>query len=125
MKVRGDNKPDTLFSCEQIPKKPGKALLRFFKNAKQYTRTEDGVRVTGWEWDEYHLELTYYAELEADVAAHLDDLLAQAVKMEEDANRIQILMEENRLLTAQVDAQSSQLDFYEDCIAEMAEIVYA
>ena len=83
------------------------------------------MRVTGWEWDEYHLELTYYAELEADVAAHLDDLLAQAIKMEEDANRIQILMEENRLLTAQVDAQSSQMDFYEDCIAEMAEIVYA
>lgn len=35
------------------------------------------------------------------------------------------LEEENKLLKAQVQAQSDQLDFYEECIAEMAEVVYA
>ena len=41
------------------------------------------------------------------------------------AERISTLEAENKLLTAQVAAQSDQLDFYEDCIAEMASIVYA
>lgn len=42
-----------------------------------------------------------------------------------DAQRITALEDENRLLKAQVSAQSDQLDFYEDCIAEMATVVYA
>lgn len=40
-------------------------------------------------------------------------------------DRMAALEAENKLLTAQVAAQSDQLDFYEDCIAEMASIVYA
>ena len=39
--------------------------------------------------------------------------------------RIAALEEENKLLQAQMSAQSNQLDFYEDCIAEMAAVVYA
>ena len=41
------------------------------------------------------------------------------------AQRIAELEEENKLLQAQMSAQSNQLDFYEDCIAEMAAVVYA
>lgn len=41
------------------------------------------------------------------------------------AERVDALEAENKLLTAQIEAQSDQLDFYEDCIAEMANIVYA
>lgn len=33
--------------------------------------------------------------------------------------------EENKTLKAQVSAQSEQMDFYEECIAEMATVVYA
>ena len=33
--------------------------------------------------------------------------------------------EENKTLKAQVSAQSEQMDFYEECIAEMASVVYA
>ena len=40
-------------------------------------------------------------------------------------DRVTALEAENKLLTAQVAAQSDQLDFYEDCIAEMAAVVYA
>lgn len=39
--------------------------------------------------------------------------------------RVAALEEENALLKAQVSAQSDQMDFYEECIAEMAEVVYA
>lgn len=35
------------------------------------------------------------------------------------------LKEENTMLTAQVSALSDQMDFYEECIVEMAEVVYA
>ena len=35
------------------------------------------------------------------------------------------LKEENATQAAQITALSDQLDFYEDCIAEMAEVVYA
>ena len=39
--------------------------------------------------------------------------------------RVAGLEAENAMLKAQVNAQSEQMDFYEDCIAEMAMVVYA
>lgn len=39
--------------------------------------------------------------------------------------RVAALEAENKLLKEQVSAQSDQMDFYEDCIAEMATVVYA
>lgn len=39
--------------------------------------------------------------------------------------RITSLEAENSFLKAQITAQSEQMDFYEDCIAEMAAVVYA
>ena len=40
-------------------------------------------------------------------------------------DKVAALDAENKLLRAQMSAQSDQLDFYEDCIAEMAAVVYA
>jgi hypothetical protein len=39
--------------------------------------------------------------------------------------RMEKLENENKLLKEQISAQANQAEFYEDCIAEMAEIVYA
>lgn len=39
--------------------------------------------------------------------------------------RVAALEDENAMLKAQITAQSDQMDFYEDCIVEMASIVYA
>lgn len=39
--------------------------------------------------------------------------------------RVATLESENAMLKAKVNAQSDQMDFYEDCIAEMAAVVYA
>lgn len=40
-------------------------------------------------------------------------------------DRLAALESENKTLKAQVSAQSEQMDFYEECIAEMASVVYA
>ena len=40
-------------------------------------------------------------------------------------DRVAALEAENKTLKSQVSAQSDQMDFYEDCIAEMASVVYA
>ena len=39
--------------------------------------------------------------------------------------RVTELEAENTMLKAKINAQSEQMDFYEDCIAEMAMVVYA
>lgn len=43
----------------------------------------------------------------------------------EKDERIAALEKEKAMLTAQVSALSDQMDFYEACIVEMAEVVYA
>ena len=40
-------------------------------------------------------------------------------------DRVAALESENKTMKAQVFAQSEQMDFYEECIAEMASVVYA
>lgn len=42
-----------------------------------------------------------------------------------DKTRVAALEAENKLLKEQVSAQADQAEFYEDCIAEMAAVVYA
>ena len=39
--------------------------------------------------------------------------------------KIEDQAEENKITKAQIEAQSEQMDFYEDCIAEMASVIYA
>ena len=56
MRVRGDNAPSNAFTLEEQPKKPGFFLVRFYENAQEFSETRDGLTITGWEYDEYHLE---------------------------------------------------------------------
>ena len=44
---------------------------------------------------------------------------------EPEPGELEILQAENKTLKAQVQALSEQQGFYEDCIAEMASVVYA
>ena len=78
----------------------GKIIARFFKNGEEYMileRTQE--------------------EMDA-------DYVPPEVKPT-DEERILQLESEKKLLTAQVQALSDRNDFMEDCIAEMATIVYA
>ena len=70
-------------------------------------------------------------EKPTDCVCHLDIVngelmwVLDSVPTPTTEDRVTELEAENKLLTSQIEAQSDQLDFYEDCIAEMASIVYA
>lgn len=85
MRVRGDNAPSNAFTLEEQPKKPGFFLVRFYENAQEFSETRDGLTITGWEYDEYHLELADTGSLSEDVLANFDTLLAQAKAAETPA----------------------------------------
>ena len=78
MRVRGDVKPSNAFTVEEQPKKPGYYLVRFFENAQEFSEEKEGLTVSGWEYDEYHLELADTGSLEEDVLNNYDALLEQA-----------------------------------------------
>ena len=52
------------------------------------------------------------------------DVIANDYKVTLDS-RVSALEKENKLLKEQNEALSAQMDFYEECIIEMAEIIYA
>lgn len=78
MRVRGDVQPSNAFTLEEQPKKPGYYLVRFFENAQEFSEEKEGLTVSGWEHDEYHLELADTGSLEEDVLNNYDALLEQA-----------------------------------------------
>lgn len=78
MRVRGDVQPSNAFTLEEQPKKPGYYLVRFFENAQEFSEEKEGPTVSGWEYDEYHLELADTGSLEGDVLNNYDALLEQA-----------------------------------------------
>ena len=87
MRVRGDNAPSNAFTLEEQPKKPGFFLVRFYENAQEFSETRDGLTITGWEYDEYHLELADTGSLSEDVLANFDTLLAPAKAAETPAEQ--------------------------------------
>lgn len=87
MRVRGDNAPSNAFTLEEQPKKPDFFLVRFYENAQEFSETRDGLTITGWEYDEYHLELADTGSLSEDVLANFDTLLAQAKAAETPAEQ--------------------------------------
>ena len=87
MRVRGDNAPSNAFTLEEQPKKPGFFLVSFYENAQEFSETRDGLTITGWEYDEYHLELADTGSLSEDVLANFDTLLAQAKAAETPAEQ--------------------------------------
>lgn len=123
MKVHGDVKPDEI-SVGSVPNKPGRAWVRFTQNAKQ---EKDGH--TGWVYDEYTTEVEDTPGLLDEVKANREALLMEAKANEKSKADLvaenEELAAQNATLKQQVAALADQQSFYEDCIAEMAEVVYA
>lgn len=96
---------------------PDELMGEFFKDGKQAAGfcviEHDGEAVTSCTWDED----AYQAYIAA-----LPDPVEPPPTTEE---RVAALEAENKLLKEQVSAQADQAEFYEDCIAEMATVVYA
>lgn len=125
MKVHGDVKPAEI-SVGSMPNKPGRAWVRFTQNAKQET-DKDGH--TGWVYDEYTTEVEDTPGLLDEVTANRETLLREAKANEKSKADLvaenEELQAQNATLRQQVAALTDQQSFYEDCIAEMAEVVYA
>lgn len=120
MKVHGDVKPEKISAGSQ-PNKPGRAWVRICLNAKQDER--------GWVYDEYTTEVEDTPGLLDEVTANYDNLLREAKANEKSKADLvaenEELAAQNATLKQQVAALTDQQSFYEDCIAEMAEVVYA
>lgn len=82
MRVRGDVSPSSAFSLEVQPKHPGFVLVRFYENASPYHEDHGGQSVSGFEYDEYHLEMENRPGLEEDITINYNALLAQAKALE-------------------------------------------
>ena len=125
MKVHGDNKPEKI-SAGSMPNKPGRAWVRLALNAKHET---DKNGHTGWVYDEYTTEVEDTPDLLDEVTANFDVLLREAKANEKSKADLvaehEELAAQNATLKQQVAALTDQQSFYEDCIAEMAQIVYA
>ena len=125
MRVHGDVKPPEV-AAGSMPNKPGRAWVRLALNAKQET-DKDGH--TGWVYDEYITEVEDTPGLLDEVTANYDNLLREAKANEKTKADLvaenEELAAQNATLKQQVAALTDQQSFYEDCIAEMAEVVYA
>lgn len=63
---------------------------------------------------------------EAEQKKHIDDVIVDYPldKSHKTLSYVDMIQQENKLLKAQLKAQTERSDFIEDCIAEMAGVVY-
>lgn len=121
MRVRGDVLPSGSFTLEEQPNKPGFCLVRFYENAEPFTETKDGLTVSGYQYDEYHLELEDRPGLEADIeeqyAAYLNEAKLREAEQEiipDLQAQVAQLTQSNALLESQLtDTQVALCDVYE------------
>ena len=106
MRVRGDNAPSNAFTLEEQPKKPGFALVRFFENVQAFEETQGELTISGYEYDEYHLELPMYDGLADDILNSFDGYLAQAKLLEAEGKTIPTLQQQ----VADLEAEKAALD---------------
>ena len=121
MKTRGDLPPSNAFTLEYMPDKPGYMLLQLFENVKKFTETMMDLTISGYEYDEYHLELLDTPGLEETIIEHYDEYMMEAKMKEAEKetipnleSRVKELTEENTALQNQLtDAQIALCDIYE------------
>lgn len=129
MKVRGDLAPSGLFSLEEQPKKPGHFLVRFYENVHPFSEERDGHSASGYEYDEYHLELTGYSGLTDDISSNYDGYLAQAKLLEAETKTIPDLKQkvsdletEKTVLSGKVTTLESQLTDTQMALCDVYEL---
>ncbi len=129
MRVRGDNAPSSAFTLEEQPNHPGFVLARFYENAVRFEETRDGHTTSGYEYDEYRLELEDRPGLEEDIINGYDGYLAQA-KLDEAEKKIipelqrqvEDLEGENATLHTKVDSLESQVTDTQMALCDVFEL---
>lgn len=101
MRVRGDLPPSNAFTLEEQPKAPGRFLVRFFENVEPFEETNGELTISGYEYDEYHLELGGYDGLFDDILNSFDGYLAQAKLLEAEKKTIPNLQQQVATLEAE------------------------
>lgn len=129
MKVRGDLAPNSAFSMEEQPKKPGHFLVRFYENVHPFSEERDGHSASGYEYDEYHLELTGYEGLADDIRSNYDGYLAQAKLLEAETKTIPDLQQkvadlenEKTVLSGKVDSLEMQVTDAQMALCDVYEL---
>ncbi len=135
MRVRGDLQPSNAFTLEEQPNDPGRVLARFYENVAPFTEKQGELTISGYEYDEYKLELDDYEGLEEDILNNFEGYLAQAKLVEAEQNtipdlkdQVASLQKEKAELSDKVvslegqvtDAQMALCDVYEQIVAASA-----
>jgi len=127
--------PSNAFTLEAQPNDPGRVLARFYENVAPFTEKQDELTISGYEYDEYKLELDDYEGLEEDILNNFEGYLAQAKLVEAEQNTIPDLKEQVASLQKEkaelsdkvvslegqvTDAQMALCDVYEQIVAASA-----
>lgn len=118
MRVRGDLQPSNAFTLEEQPKHPGYLLARFFENVATFEETKDGLTVSGYEYDEYHLELADAPGLTDDILTNYSAYLTEAKLKEAEGKTIPDLQDSITQLEAEKAALSEKVSTLESQVTE-------
>lgn len=118
MRVRGDLPPSNAFTLEEQPKAPGRFLVRFFENVEPFEETNGELTISGYEYDEYHLELGGYDGLFDDILNSFDGYLAQAKLLEAEKKTIPNLQQQVATLEAEKAELSTKVDTLETQVTD-------
>lgn len=112
MKVRGDLPPSNAFSLEAQPKKPGFALVRFYEHVEPFEETRGDLTISGFEYDEYHLELPDIDGLQDDVLNNFNRYIIEAKAQEkptaQDLKIAELKQVCNAAITGGIAVETSQ-----------------
>lgn len=129
MKVRGDLAPSSTFALEEQPKKPGIFLVRFYENVLPFSEEREGHSASGFEYDEYHLELSGYDGLTDDIRNNYDGYLAQAKLLEAETKtipdlqqKVSDLEDEKTVLSGKVTTLETQLTDTQMALCDVYEL---
>ena len=109
-------------SCFEIPGMEERyCLVRFYENVAPFSETQGELTISGFEYDEYYLELPFYDGIYDDILGSFDGYFAQAKLAEAEKETIPKLKQQvsdlqsvNEGLSAQItQAQLALCDVYE------------
>ena len=130
MRVRGDNAPANAFSLEEQPKRPGFALIRFYANVKPFEEVIGALTISGYEYDEYHLEAEMYDGLADDIVNGYDSYFAQAKLTEAEQitipalqQQVSDLEDEKKILSDRLDSLDTQVTDTQEALCDVYELM--
>lgn len=92
--------------------------MRFFENVQPFEETQGELTISGYEYDEYYLELPLYDGLADDILNSFDGYLAQAKLAEAEGQTIPTLQQQVADLEADKTALAEQVTALEGQVTD-------